>query len=375
MTPAKTPGWEQRLWDAIPLEAFPMTRKDGATMKAPAPAAPFANAEYTPVAFIRNGAFGSVWIYDQRHVGLVAIKFVRLPADPEAATRVVNEAAYLRTYGRNNPNIVQIYGLIPVAPDVLGIVMEFLNAPAFDQVIQTNGRIEGDLALKFLDDLSCALRAFHEPHDPNLSPLVYQDVKPSNCLLVAYNSRVQLKLIDGSVVGPIKDFGGHEGAILYHAPEASRTPKSDYWAVGLMLFEMHFGLLLGPFAAAHVPAAEHNQGSVRRVKLREAVLAHARSVPDADQRVVKLLTSLLDINPVTRAGHNEIVQAQRTATAGVASPPPPSRPVPPTVPPADEKSEAANAERHGGRPQLKSGPEGVLDEQSRKAFFDYIENG
>lgn len=203
---------------------------------------------------IARGGTGVVFKATQKKLGrIVAVKAL-LPQDveknPQSQARFISESK--ATARIRHRNVVDIYsvqdGELPF------LIMEYLEGPALDKLLQTEERIPFKLSALIVRQVADGLHAAHEIN------LVHRDVKPGNVMLQRPLSldesasdweKVHVKLVD---FGIVRDLEGNRhtmdkmliGTPAYMSPEQFFTPenvdqRSDIYSLGVMLYEMLTG--------------------------------------------------------------------------------------------------------------------------------------
>lgn len=190
-----------------------------------------------------TGGMGDVYsAHDTRLQREVAVKVLRAAAGgDEGRARVWREA---RTAARvNHPGVCQIYD-IGEHDDALFIVMELLTGEPLEQRLR-------DGALSFDESIRIGLAVLGAVDALHRRDVVHRDLKPSNVFL----TRDGVKLLDFGLARSfdyadatnltITAAGVVTGTPRYMAPEqwtkAAPDPRTDVFAVGLLLFEMLTG--------------------------------------------------------------------------------------------------------------------------------------
>jgi hypothetical protein len=186
-----------------------------------------------------TGGMGTVFL--ARDVTLersVAIKMLRPElATAVAAERFVREARILAKL--SHPNVVPIHD----AGEVDGLfyyVMDCIQGETLDERLE-RGPLQEDDVVRLGRDLLAALEAAHG------TGVIHRDVKPSNVFLVEGRAL----LGDFGVAKPVEEGqkglttpGRQPGTPDYMAPEqigGQVTPRTDLYAVGMVLFEAATG--------------------------------------------------------------------------------------------------------------------------------------
>jgi eukaryotic-like serine/threonine-protein kinase len=160
-----------------------------------------------------------------------------------------------------------------------------------------------------LQQLTSGLLALHD------KGIIHRDVKPSN-VLVGAGGRV--KLLDFGLVSEVSDFGGRSvlnvaGTPWYMAPELCRsespTPASDWYGVGVMLYEALAGAL--PFTGTGFEVLVSKQQYRPR--------APSELNPSVPRDLDELCMDLLRRRPHLRPGGREILRRLGPATSSSAA--------------------------------------------------------
>jgi serine/threonine-protein kinase len=203
--------------------------------------------DYTVVRVIGEGGMGIVYEAVERLTGRrVALKVLHsnLARSEDARQRFFNEMRIMA--GLEHPNIVRSLASREIEGKLV-MVLEYLEGRTLRDVIASTRPMEPERAVSIVCSVLWALAAAHE----RPTPIVHRDLKPENVMILG----------DGSV--RVMDFGiakvlaedAHVtrasqavGTVLYMSPEQAEsrpvTPKTDLYAVGLLLYEMLDGKAL-----------------------------------------------------------------------------------------------------------------------------------
>jgi eukaryotic-like serine/threonine-protein kinase len=245
--------------------------------------------------------------FDRRLERPVAIKLLDAgPADEAVRARFMQEAEVAAKF--SHPNAVRVYDA-GEDDGILFLVMELLEGPSLAGVLADRGPLEVIEATDIASQILAAVGAGHE------AGLVHRDIKPSNILFAGDGSA---KLADFGIAKsvsalaiPLTATGQVIGTPRYLSPEQvmgrPASPRSDLYAVGVVLFEMLTGS--PPFAGDTplVTALAHQQAPVPRLVARR---------PDIDEDLAAVVERALAKAPEDR--HPDAA-AMRDA---LASPPP-----------------------------------------------------
>ena len=164
----------------------------------------------------------------------VALKFLpeAVDRDPARLTQLHTEVRMARQV--SHPNVCRVYDIGEFEGHTF-LSMEYVDGEDLASVLRRIGRLPQDRALELARQICAGLAAAHD------RGVVHRDLKPANIML------------DGSGRIRITDFGlaGAAGETLragtpaYMAPEqlagGDVTPRSDIYALGLVLYELFTG--------------------------------------------------------------------------------------------------------------------------------------
>lgn len=179
--------------------------------------------------------------YDRVLARRVAVKLVRedVPGGREMRERMLREARAAASF--QHPNAVAVYdtGHEDRTPY---IVMELVEGGTLADELERSGALDQAKATRIVLDVLAALAAAHA------GGLVHRDVKPANIMLPPGHPS---KLADFGIAKQMEAGAGLtvDGDVMgtpqYLSPEqvggAPATPRSDVYAVGVVLFEMLAG--------------------------------------------------------------------------------------------------------------------------------------
>ena len=192
------------------------------------------------------GEGGMAVVYKAEHVHMgtpAAVKVLasNLARNDKVRTRFTAEAsvmAHLR-----HSNIVAVLDFI-VEPDVLAIVMEFLDGPSLEDMLRARRTpmTPGEATPLFRQ----ILEAVGFAHS---NGVVHRDLKPSNVMIVQEGTKQIAKVLDFGLVkilgeGPqLTRTGAKMGTLWYMSPEQcegakSVGPATDIYALGVTLYQM-----------------------------------------------------------------------------------------------------------------------------------------
>ncbi len=190
---------------------------------------------YRVVERVGRGGMGEVYRADDLKLGQpVALKFLpeAVDRDPARLTQLHAEVRMARQV--SHPNVCRVYDVDEFEGHTF-LSMEYVDGEDVASLLRRIGRFPQDRAIELARQVCAGLAAAHD------RGVVHRDLKPANIML------------DGSGRIRITDFGlaGASGETLragtpaYMAPEqlsgGEVTPRSDIYALGLVLYEIFTG--------------------------------------------------------------------------------------------------------------------------------------
>ncbi len=215
------------------------------------------------VRMLGEGGMSTVWMAENVRVRKhVAIKLMHpeYARNPRTLHRFQNEATAAGRIG--NPHICDIldFGESPLGPYM---VMEMLRGQSFADLLESQGRIDPQLAVLIIREALIGLGAAHA------AGIIHRDLKPENVFLHEPEpGRMLVKLMDFGISKFTEDTGGGRtganvimGTPEYMAPEqaagaANVDARTDIWAMGAILYKALTGIEAfgGPTMAATLVA-------------------------------------------------------------------------------------------------------------------------
>jgi serine/threonine protein kinase len=200
------------------------------------------------------GQGGMAYVYlatDVRLKRKAAIKVIKTPlsADPEYVKRFEREAQAVARL--EHPHIIRLYRY-GKSKGLLYMAMQYVEGPDLKSLLATYRQNQDFIDLKdatqILRDVCTALDYAHG------QGVIHRDVKPSN-IIVDNQGRAYLMDFGLARMSGVSTAGKIFGSAHYMAPEhaissAATTPLSDFYAVGVILYEMLTGQR--PFEAANL---------------------------------------------------------------------------------------------------------------------------
>ncbi|HET7696714.1 MAG TPA: serine/threonine-protein kinase [Vicinamibacterales bacterium] len=240
---------------------------------------------YRILGRLGKGGMGEVYRADDLKLGQpVALKFLpeAVDRDPARLTQLHTEVRMARQV--SHPNVCRVYDVGEFEGHTF-LSMEYVDGEDLASLLRRIGRFPQDRAIELARQTCAGLAAAHD------RGVVHRDLKPANIML------------DGSGRIRITDFGlaGATGETLragtpaYMAPEqlagGEVTPRSDIYALGLVLYELFTGqrALDAPTMAELI--ARREQGDI---------VPPTALVRDLDEGIERAIMRCLDPDPARR---------------------------------------------------------------------------
>ncbi|HEY3570183.1 MAG TPA: protein kinase [Thermoanaerobaculia bacterium] len=199
-----------------------------------------------------GGSMGEVYkALDQRLDRVVALKLLPadLARDPSARRRFLHEAKAVAAL--DHPNVATLYEVGESEGGRMFLALAFCEGETLQQRLE-RGPLPLPEAVSIARQIAQGLAAAHCLH------IVHRDVKPSNVVILPDG---KVKLLDfglAKMTGAtsLTRLGSSPGTPAYKSPEQTRgdkvDPRSDLWALGVVLYEMVTGRL--PFGGEYEQA-------------------------------------------------------------------------------------------------------------------------
>jgi hypothetical protein len=240
---------------------------------------------YRIIGRLGKGGMGEVYRADDLKLGQpVALKFLppEVDTDPARLTQLHTEVRMARQV--SHPNVCRVYDVGEHEGHTF-LSMEYVDGEDLASLIRRIGRFPQDRAIELSRQICAGLAAAHD------RGVVHRDLKPANIML------------DGSGKIRITDFGlaGATGEMLragtpaYMAPEqlagGEITPRSDIYALGLVLYELFTGrrALEGKTLAELIAKREQ-----------DGITAPSQLVRDLDPSIDRAIMRCIESDPAQR---------------------------------------------------------------------------
>ncbi|PWU08116.1 MAG: hypothetical protein C5B51_08425 [Terriglobia bacterium] len=194
---------------------------------------------YRIIALLGRGGMGEVYRATDLTLGQsVALKFLPAGAarDQRLLERFHGEVRIARQV--SHPNVCRVYDIGEVE-GVPFLSMEYVDGEDLASLLLRIGRLPADKALDTARKVCAGLAAAHD------RGIIHRDLKPANIMM---NKRGEAIIMDFGLAALASELAGPEarnGTPAYMAPEqlkgAEVTPRSDIYALGLVLYELFTG--------------------------------------------------------------------------------------------------------------------------------------
>jgi serine/threonine protein kinase len=244
---------------------------------------------YRIVSPLGKGGMGEVYRAEDLKLGqTVALKFLPKPLarNEEALARFRREVRMARQV--SHPNVCRVFD-IGEADGQTFLTMEFVDGEDMSSLMRRIGRLPADKALEIARQVCAGLAAAHE------HGIIHRDLKPANIML---DGRGRARITDFGLAGLATEMKGEDvraGTPAYMSPEqfsgGEVTPKSDLYALGLVMYEIFTGKK--PYEAATF-------GEMSRLREKSAPMAPSTHLKDIDPLVERVIMRCLEKNPDKR---------------------------------------------------------------------------
>ena len=249
---------------------------------------------YRMVARIGRGGMGDVWRADDVILQTpVALKLLGATAGDEAA-RILNEVRVARQI--THPAVCRVFD-VGNADGVVFFTMELVEGEDLAALVRRVGRLPSEKVVDIARQLCGGLAAAHA------QGVLHRDLKPANVLI---DNAGRVRITDFGIAISQGQTVSHAltGTPAYMAPEqrtlgATLSPKTDIYALGLVLYE----LLVGqhPFKQPGASIAPPRPSTL---------------VPNVDSRLERVILEALSGEPILRPASATDFAARLPQSAG-----------------------------------------------------------
>lgn len=246
---------------------------------------------YRILGRIGTGGMGEVYRADDLTLEQeVALKFLpeALSGHPDRRRRFLQEARLARQVA--HPNVCRVYD-VGETEGQLFLSMEFVAGRDLASVLRSIGRLPQEKAIDIARQLCAGLAALHD------RGVLHRDLKPANVML---DEDGRVRITDFGLAGIVDQVRAGDirsGTPRYMAPEQldgrEVTPRSDIYALGLVLYEIFTGKPAFQADSADQLAELHRSGVHSRL---------SSHVADVDPAVERIIDRCLAKDPARRPG-------------------------------------------------------------------------
>lgn len=221
------------------------------------------DSKYELIKLIGEGGMGAVYEAKHKLIGRrLAVKFLhsQYTSNEEVVIRFQREAQAAAAIGHEN--IIEVTDMGTTKDGAPYLVMEYLDGMDVRELLAEQGALSVEQTAKIMVQALSALHAAHEVG------IIHRDLKPENIYLINKSEKTDyVKLLDFGIskfrtleadgMKGLTQTGTVLGTPYYMSPEQARGdqgigPKSDIYAMGVILFQMLTGVL--PFDAPNYNA-------------------------------------------------------------------------------------------------------------------------
>lgn len=243
------------------------------------------SGRYQVIRLLGEGGMANVYLANDLILNRqVALKVLRLDLQDDAATirRFQREAHAVTELV--DPHIVSIYD---VGEDrgMQYLVMEYVHGTDLKHYIKMHFPIPYQRVVNIMLQITAAVQVAHDHN------IIHRDLKPQNILI---DEQGNIKITDFGIAVALSEDSLTQtnsllGSVHYLSPEQARgsmaTPRSDVYAMGIILYEMLTGSVPFEGESAVAIALKHFQNEIPSVR------AFDHKIPQALENVVLKATS------------------------------------------------------------------------------------
>jgi len=192
-------------------------------------------SRYRMIGRLGSGGMGEVYRADDLKLGQpVALKFLpeAVDKDPARLTQLHSEVRISRQI--SHPHVCRVYDIDEYEGHTF-LSMEYVDGEDLASLLRRVGRLPSTRAIALTRQICAGLAAAHD------KGVVHRDLKPANIML---DGAGQIRITDFGLAGAIGE-SPRAGTPAYMAPEQLAgqpvTPRSDIYALGLVLYELFTG--------------------------------------------------------------------------------------------------------------------------------------
>src|SRR5258708_7455720 len=243
------------------------------------------DGRYRIVGRLGKGGMGEVYRADDLKLGqAVALKFLAesVDRDPVRLTQLHTEVRMARQV--SHPNVCRVYDVGEYEGHTF-LSMEYVDGEDLASLLRRIDRFPEDRAIEVARQICAGLAAAHD------RGVVHRDLKPANIML---DGNGRIRITDFGLAGASGE-SLRAGTPAYMAPEqlagGNVTPRSDLYALGLVLYELFTGRRALEGANLAELIAKREQAGVTQP---------SEVVRDLDPAVDRAIMRCLDPDPARR---------------------------------------------------------------------------
>jgi Protein kinase domain len=243
---------------------------------------------YRVVELLGRGGMGEVYRAEDLVLGqLVALKFLpaNLRLDPDRLERFYNEVRMAREVSHSV--VCRVHDVAEIDGQPF-LSMEYVDGEDLASLLRRIGRLPADKSIDIARQLCAGVAAAHD------KGVVHRDLKPQNVML---DGRGKVRIADFGLAGIAGSIHGDDvrsGTPGYMSPEQLAglevTPRSDIYAIGLILYELFTGKRAYPGRGESEVRRQHD----------EPLALPSSLVPDLDPAVERTILRCLEEEPARR---------------------------------------------------------------------------
>ena len=242
---------------------------------------------YRIVGRLGKGGMGEVYRADDLKLGQpVALKFLtaELDNDPARLTQLHSEVRMARQV--SHPNVCRVYDVGEHEGHTF-LSMEYVDGEDLASLIRRIGRFPEDRAVELARQICAGLAAAHD------RGVVHRDLKPANIML---DGNGKIRITDFGLAGATGETM-RAGTPAYMAPEqlagGEVTPRSDIYALGLVLYEIFTG---------RRAIEGRNLAELIARREQEGITRPSEVVRDLDPSIDRAIMRCIEPDPARRPG-------------------------------------------------------------------------